>query len=154
MSPRDVNGILIEQRISYMGPEETTVPMLPCAGQHSIRGSPPGHTEHPAEQALSPLLARGENWASERLCATQNVKPLGEKPQPPEQGFPAQRCGRGVEGAALGVAAVEQRPGPAARPGTTVLEQKPVEQGLRPVLSVVLSTRRKQAQSRACSVRR
>ena len=24
----------------------------------------------------------------------QNVKPLGEKPQPPEQGFPAQRCRR------------------------------------------------------------
>lgn len=62
----------------------------------------------------------------------QNVKPLGEKPQPPEQGFPAQRCRRGAEGAALGIAAVEQRPGPATRLRTTVVEQKSVEQGLGP----------------------
>ena len=81
---------------------------------------------------LSPLVARGENWASERLCDMQNVKPLGEKPQPPEQGFPAQRCRRGAEGAALGIAAVEQRPGPATRLRTTVVEQKSVEQGLGP----------------------
>ena len=99
----------------------------------------PGHAANTCRAGAVASAGQRGNCVSEGLCFTQSANPLGEKPQLAEQAFPAQCCGRGagsvlVEGAALALQAVEQHPGPATRLRTTVLGQRPVEQGLCPWL--------------------